>query len=171
MNRTPSDIDDVTQLYVDVGTHGWSDLIVARKGELLSFRVSEVFTSMPANVLDLCNAILNNISLRVALCDEPGGVVIEVKPDEFQHHAVAFMIHEIEGRKVGFDAREEGTIIFETKFKRQRLIAMLMSELWKTHKSLSEPSYQIGRGNFPHHELRTMNKAWDDSPLGPSFLN
>jgi len=84
---------------------------------------------------------------------------------------MTFQVHEIDSAKVGFDAHETGVVIMEAKLKRQRLIGMLMAELWKTHKSLGEPSYQIGRADrFPHHGLKQLNKAWDDGPLGPTFL-
>jgi hypothetical protein len=170
MSRKPSDIDEVTQIYIDVGKHGWSDVIIATNGKHLSLQITEIFRCVPDIILDLCHAILQNVPLKVALPDEPGGAVVEVKPDPFQRHTMIFLIYEVASPEIMIDASAYGTVIFQTKFKRRRLIGMLMSELWKTHKSLSEPSYQIGRGNFPHDELKKANDEWDGSTIGPSFL-
>jgi len=170
MSRDPSDVDEEAQIYIDLGQHGWSDLIIVSNGKVLLFGVSDVFTDMSATALRLCDAVLENIHLRVALCDEPGGVVLEVKPDTKQKHIMTLSIFQVDGPKSGFDADETGETVFEGRIKRRRLVGMLMSELWKTHMFLREPSYQKARDHFPHAELVKANKAWDESPLGPSFL-
>ncbi len=57
-----------------------------------------------------------------------------------------------------------------TRLKRRRLVGMLLTELWKSHKFLSEPSYQKNRDDFPHARLAKTNETWNRSALGPSFL-
>lgn len=157
-------------MYYDFGLHGWSDLIFACQGQVSVFRISSVFTNAPIALLDICDAVLANVALRVALCDEPGGVVIEVMPDNEQQHTVIFSVYEITRPLVGFGPNEDGPIVIATRLKRRRLVGMLLSELWKSHKFLSDFSYQRNRGDFPHARLVEANETWNCSPLGPSFL-
>ena len=170
MPSTLLPLDDVTQLFCDFGQHGWSELIVAHKGEITAYRVSEVFTDFPVEMLKICEAVISNKSLRVALCDEPGGVVFATERDEKQQHTVILSIYEIESPLAGFEANEEGRCVVSVRIRRQRLVGMLMAELWKTHVSLKQPSFQKGRAGFPHKELLRLNHVWDESDLRPSFL-
>lgn len=163
-------LDDDTQVHFDFCRHGWSDLFFTKKGQVWAFRVSGVFTDFPFEVLNICKAIISNSFLRTALCDEPGGAVLELKPDKEQQHTVLLTIYEIKAPLGGFDASEEGERVLSIRIRRQRLIQMLMAELWVIHISLKQPSYQKGRSSFPHTELREMNLLWDESDLGPSFL-
>lgn len=170
MNTETLQLDDDTQLFCDCGQHGWSELIVARSGKLLAYRASDVFTDFPSEILAVCRAVIENAPLRVALCDEPGGSVLEVKPDIKQQHTLILSIYEIDRPLAGFDASEEGNLVLSIRIRRQRLVGMLMAELWKTHVSLKQPSYQKGRSGFPHNEVRRLNEIWNESALGPSFL-
>lgn len=160
------DLDDETQLFCDIGRHGWSDLIVASKGNLRSFRVSDVFTDFPAALLEICRFAIENSALRIALYDEPGGAVCTLEPDKKQQHTMVLSIFEVDGTGV----ETQGKQVFALRIRRQRLVGMLMAELWKAHVSLQQPSYQKGRSSFPHKQLVALNKAWDLSELGPSFL-
>lgn len=170
MCRKPTQIDDETQLYCDFGTYGWGDLYVVSKGHVNSFHVSSVVTDFAQELLNICKAVISNSNCRVALCDEPGGCIIEVATDKKQHYIMLFSIYTVEQPIFGFDANESGKLVLSFTVRRQRLIGMLMSELWKTHMFLRAPSYQKGRGRFPHVELVALNNAWEESPLGPSFL-
>jgi len=162
--------DERIQLYFDFDRHGWSELIFVRGRQISGFRISGVFTDAPAALLDLCDAVLMNSATRVALCDEPGGVVVEVIPDTKQQHTVILSVYEIAPQLAGFDAHEDGRLVMTTRLKRRRLVGMLLTELWKSHKFLSEPSYQKGRDHFPHTRLLETNESWHQSALGPSFL-
>lgn len=163
-------LDDVTQLYCDFRQYGWNELIIAQQGEIRTFRVSGVFTDFPVEILRICEAAIENLPLRVALCDEPGGAVIDIKCDATQQHSLTLTIYEIDRPLSGFDANEEGNPILSVRMRRQRFVGMLMAELWKAHVSLKHPSYQKGREVFPHKELLRVNTLWDNSPVGPSFL-
>ncbi|WP_299816396.1 hypothetical protein [uncultured Roseibium sp.] len=170
MNTLELQLDDVTQFFCDVGQHGWSDLIVAHKGDLLIFRVSQVITDFPSEVLKIARAIIENSPIRAALCDEPGGAVIAVEPDKKQPHTSILSIYEINGEIAGFDETEEGNLVLSLRIRRQRLAGMLLAELWKTHVCLKHTSYQNGRSGFPHKELKELNNIWNESDLGPSFV-
>lgn len=165
-----SKCDEETQLYFDFGSHGWSELIFVRKGQVSVYRMSDVFTDAPSAILQICDAVLENAKFRVALCDEPGGVIVEVTPDTEQQHTVILSVYEIRLPTVAFEASEAGHPVMTTRLKRRRLVGMLLSELWKNHKFLSEPSYQKSRRDFPHARLIETNKTWNRSALGPSFL-
>lgn len=170
MGNSELQLDDVTQLYCDIGCHGWGEFIIAFKGQPIVLGVSSVFTNLPLEILEICRAGIENSPLRVALCDEPGGAVIELKTDKKQQHTVILSVFEIEEPLGGFDANQEGELMLSFRIRRERLVGMLLSELWKTHVNLRQPSYQKDRGPFPHRELINLNKKWDKSPLGTSFL-
>ncbi|MEJ8560791.1 hypothetical protein QTO30_05825 [Yoonia sp. GPGPB17] len=163
-------LDDVTQFYCDIGCHGWAELIVVFRGQPTVLRVSGIFTDLPHEILKICRAIIENSSIRVALCDEPGGATVEIETDKKQQHTVILSIYEIKKSLSGFGADQEGEFVLSTRIRRQRLVGMLLAELWKTHVNLRQPSYQKGRDSFPHKELVELNKRWDQSSLGPSFL-
>ncbi|NWJ25259.1 hypothetical protein [Rhizobium sp. RM] len=165
-----SKADERIQLYFNFDLHGWSELIFVHRGQISGFRVSGVFTDAPAALLDICDAVLTNSATRVALCDEPGGIVVEVTPDAKQPHTVILSVYEIAPQLAGFDANETGRLVMTTRLKRRRLVGMLLTELWKSHEFLSEPSYQRGRVYFPHARLSKTNESWNQSGLGPSFL-
>lgn len=162
--------DERTQLYFDFGLHGWSELMFVCQGQISVFRISGVFTDAPTALLDICDAVLTNAATRVALCDEPGGVVVEVTPDTKQQHTVILSVYEIAPPMAGFDAHEAGRLVMATRLKRRRLVGMLLTELWKSHKFLSDSSYQKTRYDFPHARLAKTNESWNHSALGPSFL-
>jgi hypothetical protein len=162
--------DERTQLYFDFGLKGWSDLIFVCQGQISAFRISSVFTDAPTALLDICDAVLMNAATRVALCDEPGGVVVEVRPDTKQQHSVILSVYEIAPSMAGFGAHEAGRLVMATQLKRRRLFGMLLAELWKSHKFLSDSTYRKDRDDFPHARVAETNELWDHSTLGPSFL-
>jgi hypothetical protein len=170
MSAETLQLDDDTQLFCDYGQHGWSHLIVAREGKLLAFRVSGVFTDFPSEILAICRSAIENAPLRVALCDEPGGTILEIAPVRTQQHTLTLSIYEVERPLSCIDANEVGNLVLSIRVRRQRLVVMLMAELWKMYVSLKQPEYQTRRGGFPHRELKVLNKVWDKSELGPSFL-
>ncbi len=163
-------LDEETQFYCNIGRHGWSELIVARKGQITTIRVSGVFTDLSHEILRVCRAVIENSQLRVALCDEPGGSILEIKTDKKQQHTVILSLFDDNEPVVAFDADYEGKLVLSIRIRRQRLLGMLLAELWKTHMHLKQPSYQKGRDTFPHAELIEINNLWDESPVGPSFL-
>ncbi len=163
-------LDDETQLYCDLGRHGWSELILTFKGQIKAVRVSSVFSDLPHEVLKVCRSAINNSDVRVALCDEPGGSILEVKADKKQQHTVILSLFDVKEPIVTFNADHEGELVLSIRIRRQRLVGMLLAELWKTHMHLRQASYQTGRDTFPHAELIQINKLWDKSSLGPSFL-
>lgn len=163
-------LDDVTQLYCDIGCHGWGELIVVHKGQLTALRVSSVFTDLSFELLNICRAVIANAPLRVALCDEPGGAIVELETDLKQQHTIIFSIYEVKEPLASFTPEQDGELMFSIRIRRQRLLGMLFAELWKTHVHLRQPSYQKGRDSFPHKELLELNAIWDEGPLGPSFL-
>lgn len=170
MNEITSKLDDEIQLYCDFGRHGWGELVIVQNGKCTAFSVSDVFSDFAYEVCEICRAALENRSLRVALCDEPGGVVIEVKAGAEQQHTMLFSVFEVDGSLSGFGADEEGRLVLSSRIRRRRLVGMLLSELWKTHSFLREPSYQKNRQSFPHRDVIELNRLWEESPLGPSFL-
>lgn len=170
MDKEILPLDDETQLYCDLGRHGWSQLILAFKGEIRTIRVSGVFTNLSYEVLRVCRSAIDNSDVRVALCDEPGGSILEVKTDKKQQHTVIFSLFDVKEPVVAFDADHEGELVLSIRIRRQRLVGMLLTELWKSHVHLRQASYQKSRDAFPHAELIEINKLWDKSPLGPSFL-
>ncbi|MBO9465523.1 hypothetical protein J7443_09820 [Tropicibacter sp. R15_0] len=170
MNTGSLPFDDETQLYCNFGLHGWNDLIVFKDGEAQVFSVTDVFTDFASEILEICRAVLENTSLRVALCDEPGGVVFEVCRDKQQQHTMLLSIYEIERPLFGFSANETGKLVLTSRLRRQRLIEMLIAELWKTHISLKHRSFSDHRRVFPNRDLVELNALWHESSLGPSFL-
>ena len=170
MNDQTLQLDDETQIYCDIGCYGWAELIVVFRGQPTVLRVSSVFTDLPQEVLGICRSVIENSPLRVALCDEPGGALFELKIDKKQQHTAIVSIYEVKDPLGGFDAGQQGELVLSTRIRRQRLVGMLLAELWKTHVHLRQPSYQKGRASFPHKELRELNELWDESSLGPSFL-
>ena len=163
-------LDDETQLYCNLGRHGWSELIIAFKGKITTIRVSGVFTDLSHEILKVCRAAIENYHVRIALCDEPGGSILELKTDKKQQHTVILSLFDVKEPAVAFDADHEGELVLSIRIRRQRLLGMLVAELWKTHMHLKQPSYQKSRGTFPHAELIEINDLWDKSPMGPSFL-
>lgn len=163
-------LDDLTQLYCDIGQHGWCRLLVAHKSQIHIYPVSGVFTDFPNEILRVCEASIENKPIRVALCDEPGGIVLEIKPDSKRHHISTLIAHKINKPLLGFDAGENGEPEITVTLRRQRLVGMLMAELWKAHIALKQPSYQQGRDIFPHKELLRINSLWNKSTVGPTFL-
>ena len=170
MNTDALPLDDETQIYCNIRLHGWSDFIVCHHGEPQVFRISDVFTDFPNEMLAICRAVLEGSSLRVALCDEPGGVVLEVVRDQKQQHTTILTVYEIDKPILGFLAGAGGKAVLSTRIRRQRLVGTIMAELWKTHVGLKHPSFQKGRSDFPHRELRELNTLWNNGKLGPSFL-
>jgi hypothetical protein len=163
-------LDDVTQIFCDIGCHGWAKLIVISKGQHIVLRASGVFTDLPREVLEMCRAVIENSPVRIALCDEPGGAIVDLKTDKKQQHTMVLSIYDIEGPLIDFDASQDGELILSTRIRRQRRVGMLLADLWKTHVHLRQPSYQKGRVGFPHTDLVELNRLWDESSLGPSFL-
>lgn len=163
-------LDDETQLYCDIGRHGWSELMIAFRGQVTTMRVSGVFTDLSREILQICRSAIENAQVRVALCDEPGGSILELKVVEEQRHTVILSVFSVKKPEVAFKADHEGELVMSIRIRRQRLVGMLLAELWKTHMHLKQPSYQKGRGTFPHAELIEINHLWDKSPVGPSFL-
>jgi len=163
-------LDDETQLYCDLGHNGWAKLIFTFKGQITVVRVSGVFTDLSHEILRLCRAAIENLHVRVALCDEPGGSILELKPDKKQQHTVILSLFNVKVPVLGFDADHKGELALSIRIRRQRLVGMLLAELWKTHIHLRQPSYQKNRDIFPHTELIEMNELWDKSSVGSSFL-
>lgn len=95
---------------------------------------------------------------------------MEIKADKKQQHTVILSLFDVNEQVVAFDEDHEGELVLSIRIRRQRLVGMLLAELWKTHMHFRQASYQIGRDTFPHAELIEINKRWDESPLGPSFL-
>lgn len=133
-------IDEDTQIYCDIGRHGWASLIFIYKGEVKVSRVSGVLTDLPMEILKICRAVIENFQVRVALCDEPGGSILELKPDQKQKHTVILSMYEVKDPVVGFDTTHEGHLAFSIRLKRQRLMEMLVAELWKPHMHLKQTS-------------------------------
>jgi len=171
MSDTALPLDDQTQIYCDLGVHGWGEVIVAREGKLTAFRVSSVFTDLPQAMLDLCDAAIKNVSHQVVLRDEPDGVVVDLRPDPTQQHTIIMSFSEFESLATGAAAPAPCPPLLSFRIRRQRLVSMVLIELWKTHANLRQPSYQAGRDPFPHSELMAVNRRWDQSPLGPSCLH
>ena len=163
-------LDDDTQLYCDLGRHGWARLIFTFKGQVTAVRVSGVFTDISHEILKVCRAAIENLPVRVALCDEPGGSILELQTDRKQQHTVILSLFNVKEPVVAFDADHKGELVLSIRIRRQRLVGMLLAELWKSHIHLRQPSYQKDRDTFPHTELIEMNKLWDKSSVGPSFL-
>lgn len=163
-------IDEDIQLYIDSREHGWTVLWFYAEKQMKEFWISDVFTEWSAELIRICQAILDNSQVRAALCDEPGGIVLELLPCEQEQHTMMLNFYEVAAPLAGFDENQEGAVLMSMRVRRQRLLYMLMSELWKVHVNLKFPYYQKNRGNFPHRDLIELNKAWDKSAFGPSFL-
>lgn len=170
MNHAPIPLDDETQLFCDFGCHGWSELFFATKGQIRTIRVSSVFTDLPGELLRICRSAIQNSDMRVVLCDEPGGAVLEVKTDKTQQHTAILSLFDIKGPVIPLSADSEGELVLSIRIRRQRLVGMLLAELWKTHVHLKQDSYQKNRDTFPHAELIRVNNLWEKSSIGPSFL-
>lgn len=163
--------DDVWISFV-LAKHGWSELAIQAGGERLRLCISQVFTDAPLMLLTLCRSILENYPCRIALCDEPGGHIIEVTPIPQQDIGTRLTIYRVDHPVSNFSIDTTGMKILAVNANRRRLFAQIITELWKVHKFLSEPSYKSGRDvAFPHRDLRALNFAWDAHPtVGPSFL-
>lgn len=103
-------------------------MIVAQNGQLRTYRVSGVSTDFPAALLKLCDAMLQNASARVALCDEPGGAILEVAADPAQHHTTLLSIYEIDEHLIAFDTLE------------RTVLALRPENLNRVFSTLSGPS-------------------------------
>jgi|GEM_PF-1703102 len=178
MTREKSDVRDDFQIYFQLHRHGWSDIYIFLGNDVLRMGVSDVYTQASGALLKIAQAVIDNISLRVALCDEPGGHVLEVRADRKLPHTMILAVYEV-FPDILFDADTNGVKKLEFKFKRRQFLTSIVTELWKTEAFLKEPSYQKGRaafvnestGLFPHDELQVLNAKWDCDPeLGPSIL-
>jgi len=167
MTRTQSDIcDDIGISFVQ-GRHGWSDLIIGYKGEVLNCRISRVFTDDLADLVRLAGAVLDNQPETLNLMDEPGGHRLSIRPDIYQHHIVTFEIGAFNSR-----GEVDAAPLMSIRVKRKQLLTLLMTELWKLHFFHQEPAFQSNRPRFNQTEpLRQLNNRWDNDPrLGPSIL-
>ncbi len=163
-------LDDRTQLFCEFGLHGWSQLIVLQDGALQIFPVSGVFTDFAAEMMALVRATIDNVATRVALADEPGGVIIDLTPDPKQHHVICISIYDVGGSTPTDPGCAPGVPVLMTCIRRRRFMTMIIADLWKAHVGMFEQSYQKYRDPFPHDDLVALNEYWNDSTLGPSFL-
>jgi hypothetical protein len=170
MARAPSEIKDNTSFMLEFDRHGWCRFHVFEEKTSFCYWVSDVFSDFSNDMLSLCEHVLENKPVRIALCDEPGGAIVALEPNPKQHHIVEISIEEIDGSVAGFGPEQLGNIVLRVVMRRKQVIANIVSELWKVHYLLKEPSYQKERSRFPHERLIKLNRTWDKGDLGPSFL-
>jgi hypothetical protein len=161
-----SDICDTLGISFVQDRHGWSDVIIQHAGDVISCRVSGVFSNASLELMKLCRAILENLPEAILLLDEPGGHRLSVAPDLEQQHLIHFNVFRFES------AKNNSTSIFSIQTKRKQLLALFMTELWKLYQFHTEPSFTRGRSPFSEADaLVNLNAEWDAHPrLGPSFL-
>jgi len=170
VKRKPSTAVDNVFIALEFDRYGWSRFRLNHDKTSVCYRVSDVFSDFVAEMLMLCEHVLKNEPVRIALCDEPGGAVIALAPNASQHHIVRLTIEDIHCELAGFEADATGPVALSIDMKRKHLFAEVFSQIWKTRYLLKEPSYQRERVVFPEQRLIDLNRAWDESNLGPSFL-
>ena len=120
--------------------------------------------------MDLVEALLSNMELRIRLFDEPSATEIVVTPNVQQQHLVGVAFFELDHHGQDRPTPKGLAPVLSFEFKRKHLVGMLMAELWCVHSFMQEPSYQKDRPAFPHGRLVRLNKRWNESSLGPSYL-
>ncbi len=170
MEPRQSELIDNFSIVLEFDRHGWSRFNFLWAKNIWSFWVSDVFQDFANDMLTFCEAVLENTPFRLALCDEPGGAIIAVKPCIRQQHIIEFLIEEVADPNAGFDSSTVGDVVFSVFVSRKQLVTILISELWKVHVYLKEPGYQKDRDPFPHPRLIELNRRWHKGELGPSFI-
>jgi len=89
MVRQVSNVFDELQISLLMLRHGWSCLTITTRGEILNCEVSGVFSNVVAGLIDLCHAVIDNVTIKVPFYDEPGGHVWKVTTiaDQRTHNA------------------------------------------------------------------------------------
>ncbi|ESQ86848.1 hypothetical protein ABAC460_21770 [Asticcacaulis sp. AC460] len=171
MTKTPSDICEDIGFSFILRRYGWSDLYIVLADTAVEIGITHVFNDPETELLELCNAVLNNVSTTIALYDEPGRHVISLTSQPQQH---TMLLEILEGGSYGTGDAITGNekILASARVKRKQLLGLAMAELWKLRFFLRDPSYQKARaGNFPSDRLEALNAEWDvHKTLGPSFL-
>lgn len=168
MPKAPSEVKDNINILLEMDRHGWSRFHLIDVNKRHCFWVSDVYSNFSEDMLSLCEHVLKNKTIRVALCDEPGGAIVSLVPNPEQHHLVELSIEEVDANIAGFGSEQIGKPVFGEIMKRKQVLTMVMTELWKAHYLLQDKSYQKDRDPFPHEQLMRLNQTWNDSDLGPS---
>lgn len=172
MIRLLSEVIDALGICFVLDRHGWSDLHISCSGEIVHFRISGVFSDAVGELAALCQGVLRNEAVTIFLYDEPGGYALSVAPDARQQHTILLSAFELREYNDASELRGDEKQVFSIRVKREQLLGLLMGELWKVRRFMSEPSYQKYRPDgFPNDILRSLNEEWDAEPtIGPSFL-
>ena len=148
MARTPSDICDTLGFSLILRGHGWIDIVIARESGTYTLTVTKIFRDPVSDLLDLCRAILTNMSTSIFLHSEPGGHLMSVTPSEDQQHTMMFALSGLGDTLGQTEITGNETLLFSIRVRRKQLLGLIMAELWKAHRFMLEQSFQKSRGKF-----------------------
>ncbi|QWK80005.1 MULTISPECIES: hypothetical protein [Brucella/Ochrobactrum group] len=170
MNIEQNEIFDEFQISLLIRKHGWSNIVLSLPEKTHTSTVTDIFSSVVTNILECCEAVVDNHQHTQPFFDEPGGAVWRFTPDPVMRHLVRVRIFELSDQAGTFSESDLTVPVVDFLAKRKHMLLNFMMELWRTKLLYADASFYKDRQEFPHGRFEMVWNKWAKANIGCPFL-